>query len=77
MVIEMLPNMVDKAKEICVIPTLVSCITCTCSFDLWMSRVGFDTFTIVVSFINASWVSCHVTIGIFEINNITGVAMAN
>jgi hypothetical protein len=36
MVIEVFPNMVEKIKEICVIPTLASCITCTCSFDLWM-----------------------------------------
>jgi hypothetical protein len=77
MAIEMFPNVVDKTKENCVIPTLASCITCTCSFDLWMSHVNFDTFDIIVSFINASWVPCHVTIEIFEVNNVTGVAMEN
>ncbi len=69
--------MVEKFGENCVIPTLASCITCTCSFDLWMSRSGFDTFVIVVSFINTSQEPCHVTVGIFEAHNITSAAMAN
>jgi hypothetical protein len=37
----------------------------------------FDTFDIVVSFINASWEPCHVTIGIFEAHNIVGATMTN
>jgi hypothetical protein len=49
MVIEVLPNMVDKTKEIFVIPTLAFCINCTCSFDLWMSCANFDIFAIVTS----------------------------
>jgi hypothetical protein len=69
--------MVDKTQEICVIPTFASCITCTCSFDLWMFHMNFDTFVIIVSFINASWEPCHVIIGIFEVHYTTGVAMAN
>jgi hypothetical protein len=77
MVTKVLLNMMDNTKEICVIPTLASCIICTCSFDLWMSYVGFDTFVIVVSFINALWEQFHVTIGIFEVHNIASVTMAN
>jgi len=42
-----------------------------------MSCVGFDTFDIVVSFINALWEQFHVTMGIFEVHNIASVAMAN
>ncbi len=76
MEIEVLPNMVEKTKEICVIPTLTSCIICTCSFDLWMSHVSFD-IVIVVSFINTSWKPYHVTIGIFEVHNIASATMAN
>jgi hypothetical protein len=34
-----------------------------------MSCVGFDTFAIVVSFINVSWEQCHVSIGNFEVAN--------
>jgi hypothetical protein len=64
--------MVEKTKDICVIPTLASC-----SFDLWMFRVGFNTFAIIVSFINISWEPCHVTIKFFEVHNTTSVPMAN
>jgi hypothetical protein len=42
-----------------------------------MTHAGFNAFAIIVSFIDASWESCHVTIGIFEIHNIVSVAMAN
>jgi len=77
MEIEVLPNMVEKTKEICVIPTFTSCIICTCSFDLWMSHVGFDIVAIVVSFINTSFEPCHVTIGIFEVHNTTSATMTN
>jgi hypothetical protein len=77
MVIEVLPDMVEKMKEICVIPTLASYNTCTCSFDLSMSHVNFDTFAIVMNFINISWEPYYVTIGIFEVHNIRGVVMKN
>jgi hypothetical protein len=69
--------MVEKTKEKCIIPTLVSCIIFKCSFNLWMFHAGFDTFVMVVSLINTSWEPTHVIIGIFEIHNITHVAMAN
>jgi len=69
--------MVDKTQEICVIPTLASYITYTCSFDLWMFHMSFDTFVIILSFINTSREPCHVTIGIFEVHNTTSVPMAN
>jgi hypothetical protein len=72
----MLPNMVDKTKEICVIFTFASYIICRCSFDLWVFHAGFDTSTIVVNFINTYWELCHVTLGIFEVHNISSVAMA-
>jgi hypothetical protein len=77
MVIKMLLDMVEKTRDICVIPTLTSCIICTCSFDLWMFCVDFDTFIIVVSFINISWEPYHVTIGIFKVHNTIGVTITN
>jgi hypothetical protein len=64
MVTKVLLNTMDKTKEICVIPTLASDIIYTSSFDLWMFRVDFDTFAIVVSFINTSWEPCHVIVGV-------------
>jgi hypothetical protein len=72
-----LPNMLEKTKEICVISTFTSCIICTCSFDLWMFCVSFDMNAIVVSFINTSWEPCHMTIGIFEVHNIVSATMTN
>jgi hypothetical protein len=42
-----------------------------------MSQVGYDTFAMVVSFINISWESTHVTIGIFEVHDNAHVTMAN
>jgi hypothetical protein len=73
-----LPNdMLEEVKDKRAIPTFASCVTCTCSFNLWMFLVDFDTFVMVVKFINTSWEPTHVTIGIFEIHNIVGVAMAN
>jgi hypothetical protein len=77
MVTKMLLDMVEKTKQICVIPTLASCIIYTCSFDLWMSCASINTFVIVVNFINTLWEPYYVTIWIFEVHNITSVAMAN
>jgi hypothetical protein len=76
MVTKVLLDMVEKTKETCVIPTLASYIIYTCSFDLWMFRVDFDTFAIVVSSINTSWEPCHV-VGIFKVQNTASVAIAN
>jgi hypothetical protein len=60
MVTKLLPDIVEKTKGIGVISTFASC-----SFDLWMFCAGFDTFAIIVNFINISWEPCHVTIKIF------------
>jgi hypothetical protein len=73
----MLPNVVEITMETYVLPTLASCITCTTSFDLWMSHAGHDTFAIIVSFLNDSWEPNHVTMGIFEVQNTTCATMAN
>jgi hypothetical protein len=42
-----------------------------------MSYVHFDTFVMVMNFINSSWDPTHVTIGIIEPDNIIGTTMAN
>jgi hypothetical protein len=66
----------DNQGEVC-LPAFVSCITCTTSFDLWMSRVGHDTFVMVVNFLNDYWEPSHVTMGIFEVQNTIGATMVN
>jgi hypothetical protein len=61
LVINVLPNIVKETKEKYVLPSLTSCVTCTTSFNLWMSHGGHDTFAMVVSFINNLWEPTHVT----------------
>jgi hypothetical protein len=38
---ELLPELVDKTKQLYVLPNLAACHFAT-SFDLWMSNVGHD-----------------------------------
>jgi hypothetical protein len=42
-----------------------------------MSHGGHDTFAIVFSFINNLYEPTHVIVGIFEVHNTIGVAIAN
>ncbi len=53
------------------------CISYYLYMCIWLldAHVGYDTFAMVVSFINISWQSTHVTIGIFEVHDITSVVM--
>jgi hypothetical protein len=46
------------------------------TFDLGMFRVGFDTFALVVNFIDDFWVLCHITIKLFEAPNNFGITLA-
>jgi hypothetical protein len=62
---EVLPIVVETTKEKYVLLAFASYITCTISFDLWMSHVGHDTFAMVVSFLNDFWEPSHVIMGIF------------
>jgi hypothetical protein len=49
------------------------CATITTMFGLWMSRLNYDTFSLVINFINQSWVPCHIIVGLFEVLNLFGV----
>jgi hypothetical protein len=42
------------------------------TIDLWMSKIGFDIFTLVMNFINKEWVICHIIIGLFNAPDILG-----
>ncbi len=55
--------------------TFAKTITMIFTFDLWMSCGGFDSFTLMVKYINSKWEPCHITINIFEVHEIFGVAM--
>jgi hypothetical protein len=56
---EILPKITKKMKEKYISSTLESSNTCTVSFDLWMSKVGVDTFVLIVHFLNGKWEPCH------------------
>jgi hypothetical protein len=50
------------------------CATMTTMFGLWMLKLSYDTFFLVINFINQSWVPCHIIVGLFEMPNIFYVA---
>jgi hypothetical protein len=47
----------------------------TITFDLWISRSGYDTFAFVVNFINQDQFPCNITIGLFETLDISSVVL--
>jgi hypothetical protein len=48
---ELLPGLVEKTKQLCVLLTLEECHFITVSFDLWMSKGGHDIFALVINFL--------------------------
>jgi len=40
-----------------------------------MSKGGVDTFALVFNYLNESWMPQHVTIGLFEVHEMTGLSM--
>jgi hypothetical protein len=56
--------------------TLESCNTCMVSFDLWMSRLGVDTFLFIVHLLNDKWEALLCNHWFFEIINTSANAMA-
>jgi hypothetical protein len=71
-----IPPMLAKTMDCYVFPILVQCDTIVVPFDMWMLRMDFDTFALIMNFLNWEWVPCHVTIGLFEAPNTSGVALA-
>ena len=73
---EHIPAMLTKTMDRYVSPLIDSCQTASITFDLWMSRTGWDTFALVVNFIDDGWVPRHVTVGLFEAQDTSGAALA-
>ncbi len=73
---EHIPSMLQKMMDTYVFPTLFNCATTIVNFDLWIGKSGFDTFALVVNFIDDAWVSKHVTIGFFKTPNIVHAILA-
>ena len=73
---EHFPNLLATTMEHYIYPLINSCEIVTVTFDLWMSRVGYDTFAAVVNFVDKSWVPQHVTMGLFDAPKTSEVALA-
>jgi hypothetical protein len=69
-------GLVEKPMLTYVHPTLTDCISTTCTFDLLMSKGAHDVFIVVVNFLLNKWEAKHITIGLFEMFNITSATMA-
>jgi hypothetical protein len=70
---EVIPSMVNKTMEHHVLPTLANAITVIATFDMWMLRGCFNTFVLVVNYINKKREPCHVIVGIFEVHETLGL----
>ncbi len=73
--VNLLFKMAKRTKEKFVSLTLDSCMTCTSSFDHWMSQGGVDTFVFIVHFSNDKWEPYHVIITFYETINASRNAM--
>ncbi len=62
-----IPLMMVKTMEKCVVPIQDGSTIVTTSFNLWMSKFGFDTFALVINFINSNQVPCHIMGVLFEV----------
>jgi hypothetical protein len=73
---EHIPTMLTRNMDKTLLHVLMSCVTISVTSDLWMSWCGFDTFYLVVHFVNDEWVSRHGMVGIFKVVDTSGVALA-
>ena len=73
---EHIPTMLAKTMDRYVLPLINSCQTASITSNLWMSRIGWDTFALVVNFIDDYWVPHHVTVGFFEAQDTSGASLA-
>jgi hypothetical protein len=73
---EHIPNLLATTMERYVYPLINNCEIVTVTFDLWLSRAGYDTFAAVVNFVDKPWIPQHVTMGLFDAPKTSGVALA-
>jgi len=48
---EILPRLVEKTSQQCVLFTLVDCFSTIVSFDLWMFKGTYDGFALMINFL--------------------------
>jgi hypothetical protein len=74
---EILPNLVEKTKQVYVLPKLTNYISATTSFDMWMSKGAHDIFALVINLLGYDWQPKQVTINLFEATEIIGQTLIN
>jgi len=74
---DILFNLVEKTKQIYVLPKFTNCISTTISFDLWMPKGVHDIFAFVINFLGFTWQPKQVTIGLFEAIKTIGQTLVN
>jgi hypothetical protein len=62
---ELLPILVEKTRQLYVLPTLANCHFAITSFDLWMSKAGHDIFALMINFLRGDWQPKQITLGLF------------
>jgi hypothetical protein len=65
---DILFNLVEKTKQICVLPKFTNCISTTISFELWMPKGVHDIFSFIINFLGSNWQPKQVTIGFIRGN---------
>ncbi len=68
-------SLVVKTMQQYLIPILDSCVTTITFFYLWVFRFGHGMFIPMIDFINSLWVSCLLTMGLFEAIDASKVAI--
>jgi len=71
-----LPKLVEKTKEIYLLPLLNDCNYVTANFDSWMSKGAHDVFILVKNNSGFDWKPKHVTIGLFKATKTTRQVLA-
>jgi len=74
---EILPNLVEKTKQVYLLPKLTYCIYATTSFDSWMSKGAHDIFALVMNFLGSNWQPKQIIIGLFKATKINGQTLIN
>ncbi len=72
---EILPKLVEKIKQLYVLPTLAYCYFVIVSFDLWMSKMAYDIFALVTNLLRADCQPKHIAVGLLEAFDASGHAL--
>ncbi len=68
---EVISTIVQKIMNLDVLLNLAFLTIVFASFNLWMPRRNVDMFVLVINFLHEAWVFMHVTVGLFDVHEIT------